>query len=735
MSAIDRRDFLKLVGAGAAGASAGFVVKESSRYKREQYIPYVATPEDYTPGVASWYKTVCRQCSAGCGIEVRIREGRAKKIEGNPMHPVSQGKSCALGQSALNDLYNPDRLKEPQQGQGERGSGDFTSIAWEQGYTFVAERLAALRRAGKGGAVCLLTGTTGGHMHDLLATFMKGLGSERYLQYDFTLPENLLAANQATYGRQELPYYDIANADFLLSFGADYLSHWLSPVHHSMGYGKLRQSGPTRGQVTQVEPRMSLSGANADHWLPAKPGSEGLIALAIAAHISSAGELSAFTFERAASASGLDAQAIRQLAMSFAAADRPLAIAGGAATHTGNGMANAVAVNILNSVAGGAVVGNPDPVIGASAASHRAGYADMKKLIADMRAGRIEALIVADTNPVFTLPENLGLREAIKSVPLVVAVSSYIDETSVLADIILTPHSALESWGDDAPQPGVGLSSASVAQPVVKALHDTRAFGDIIIELGRRLGNDVAKVLPWDNTYDYLQARWREIYDARAASLNGMNFEQFWNSVLQAGVWAEDRQGPSVSASTTAVVDPGAPDQPGDEFPYYFQPYVSPAFLDGRAANLPWQQELPDPLTGVVYNSWIELNPDTANSMNLETGDVVEVSSASGSLEAPVVVFPAVRPDVVAMPIGQGHSNFGRYASNRGANPLAILDDKADRDSGALAWSATTVSLRATGNKVRLISTSGTPRELGRSILGPYGEGGKPKHDDDGEHH
>lgn len=727
---------MKLVGAGTAGAGAGFLLKESSRNKREQYIPYVVTPEDYTPGVASWYKTVCRQCSAGCGIEVRIREGRAKKIEGNPMHPVSQGRSCALGQSALNGLYNPDRLREPQQGQGERGSGSFAPIAWEQGYTFVAERLAALRRSGNGGRVCLLTGTTGGHMHDLLETFMTGIGSDRYLQYDFTMPENLLAANKATYGRAELPYYDIANTDFLLSFGADYLSHWLSPVHHSIGYGNLRQGADrTRGHVTQVEARMSLSGANADQWLPAKPGSEGLIALAIARQISGAAELSGYTVKRAAAASGLEEKAIRQLANDFAAADKPLAIAGGCATHASNGMANATAINILNSVAGGAVVGNPDPVIGAGAANRRAGFADMKKFIADMQAGRIEVLIIADTNPVYSLPETLGLRAAIESVPLVVAMSSYIDETSVMADIILTPHSALESWGDDAPQPGVGLSAASIAQPVVTPLHDTRAMGDIIIELGRRLGNDVARILPWDNTYDYLRARWQEIYTERAGALDGLSFEQFWNNVLQAGVWAEQRQGPELSAPVAAVLDPGVPVQPGGEYPFYFQPYISPAFLDGRAANLPWQQELPDPLTGVVYNSWIELNPQTASNMGLSTGDVVEVRSASGSLQAPVVVFPAVRPDVVAMPIGQGHENYGRYASKRGANPLAILNDTADRDSGALAWSATTVSIKATGSKMALIINSGTPRELGRSILGPYGEGGKTKPGSDDEHH
>lgn len=651
------------------------------------------------------------------------------------MHPVSQGRSCALGQSGLNVLYHPDRLRTPQQRRGDRGSGSFAPISWEQAYTSVAERLASLRRAGKGERIAVLTGTVQGHMHDLLEIFMRGLGSERYLQYDFSSPESLLAANKTTYGREELPYYDIANADFLLSFGADYLSHWLSPVHHGMAYGNLRQgAGRKRGDVVQVEARMSLSGANADKWLPARPGSEGLIALAIANKIAGgSGGLSAYTVARAASASGLTAETIEELAVAFTTADKPLAIAGGPATHSSNGTANAVAVNVLNAVGGGALVANPSPVIGASATNRRAGFADIRKLIADMSAGSIDALIIADTNPVFSVPDQFGLRAAIESVPFVTAISPFVDDTSAMADIILTPHSALESWGDDAPQPGVGLSTASIAQPVVAPVHDTRALGDIIIELGRRLDNNVATTLPWDTTYDFLRAQWRKIYDARAGSLDGMNFEEFWNSVLQAGVWAEERKGPAL-AVTSGVIDPGTPVIPDGEFSFHFQPYISPIFADGRGANLPWQQELPDPLTGVVYNSWIELNPATAKEMKLKDGDVVEVSSASGSLRAPVIIYPAVRPDVVAMPIGQGHQHYGRYASKRGANPLAILNDTVDRDSGALAWCATTVSIKSVGERVALIRNSGTPRELGRSILGPYGEGGKTRHESDDDH-
>lgn len=735
MSAIDRRDFLKLVGAGTAGAGAGFLVKESSKRPREQYIPYVATPEDYTPGIASWYRTVCTQCPAGCGIEVRIREGRAKKIEGNPLHPVSQGHTCALGQSGLNDLYNPDRLREPQRRAGDRGDGATSPISWEAAFNTAAERLAALHRAGHGDRIALLTGPVRGHLHELLETFMAGLGSDRYLQYDFSLPETLFAANQHSFGRDELPYYDIHRADLLISFGADYLSGWISPVHHAHGYGQLRQGGPTRGHVVQIEPRMSVSGANADQWLPARPGSEGLIALALANEIGDRPDLAAYTLERAATASDLALRDLQGLAARLRSAARPLALAGGAAAHAANGCANAVAVNVLNAVSNAAVVANPDAAIGAGAGRRRATFAQLSQLVEDMASGQVKALLIHNCNPVYSLPESLGLRAAIDAVPHVIAISSYIDETSSMADYILTPHASLESWFDDTPQPGVGFATATLGQPVVAPVHDTLPFGDIIIELGRRIDNNLASQLPWDDTRAYIRERWQQLHEQRAGGLGGLSFDDFWDEVLKAGVWAEEMRGPDLEL-VGSVLDPGEVAKISGARRFYFQPFATTALRDGRGANLPWQQELPDPLTGIVYNSWVELNPATASTLGLDDGDVVEVSSSAGMLQAPVVTFPGIRPDVVAMPIGQGHTTFGRYASGRGANPLSIIEPQRDRDCGAHAWAATQVELKPTGRRVRLIRVSGKPRPLGRAILGPEGEGGAPvHHDDDADHH
>ncbi|NND60910.1 MAG: hypothetical protein HKN49_11650, partial [Gammaproteobacteria bacterium] len=472
-----------------------------------------------------------------------------------------------------------------------------------------------------------------------------------------------------------------------------------------------------------------------DTWLPLRPGSEGVVALALANALGADG-LGDYTLERAAAASQLANDKLNSLVEMLQAAQQPLALAGGAAAHGVNGCATVHAINTLNSVAGAPVVANPDPVIGGGAATRRATYQQLEAMVADMNAGRIKALLINNCNPIYSLPPSLGLREAIDSVPHVIAISSYIDETSAMADYILTPHSSLEDWFDDTPSPGVGFATATIGQPVVAPVHDTLPLGDIIIELGRRIDNEVAQALPWEDSRSYLRARWEEIYNERADGLSGLSFDEFWDEVLRAGVWAEERRGPAL-ALTGEVLDPEPGAAPGRDFPYYFEPFVSTALRDGGAANLPWQQELPDPLTGMVYNSWVELNPATAVRLDLRDGDVVTISSSAGAIDAPVVTSPAIHPDVVAMPIGQGHATYGRYASNRGVNPLSIVDDQRDRDCGALAWAATHVQLTPTGRRMKLIRMSGTPRPLGRAILGPEGEGGAPAHHDadDGEHH
>lgn len=736
MANMDRRDFLRLVGAGGVGVGAGFLLAESIRHPREHLIPYGVPPEEFSPGIATWYNSVCSMCPAGCGISVRTREGRPKIIQGNPSHPVSQGRLCGLGQAGVHVLYNPDRLTAPLLRTAARGTGAFEPTTWEDGLSRLVDRLRPLRANGQGHRICLLSEGVRGHLALVFERFMEQLGSKRLLHYDFAHPRTLYAANERLFGEQHLPYYDLKNARYLLSFGADFLGSWISPVHHSLGYGHSRQGrSGVRGRFVQIEPRMSLSGAAADEWIAARPGTEGLLALGLAHRIVSDGHyrgtdrddwadsLSRYPTGRVASETGVPASTIARLADGFAQTQPGLAIGGGAAGNHTNGVDILIAVNVLNYLVGnlgaeGGLVFNPPPVVGSP--QRQAGYRTMLELAQDARNGRIDVLILSKTNPVFALPAAAGFKEALARIPLIVSLSSFMDETTALADLVLPSHTYLESWGDDFPEPGVGFPVGAIAQPVVAPLYDTRASGDIILGLAQRLG--LGDALPWKNMEECLQAGWREIH-RRGASGNGAeSFATFWDSVLQAGVWGQDahRTG-HVTPVPARLIEDIKVDVPqfsgsSDAYPFFLHPYLS-SLHDGRGANLPWMQELPDPLTSVVYGSWVELNPVTAQQLGLTDGDVVEVESTHGRISAPVCVYPAIRPDVVAMPIGQGHGEYGRYAQHRGVNPIGILAPEIEPSTGALAWSATRVRLLPTGRRVHLLKTDGTARELGRQIV------------------
>ena len=232
--------------------------------------------------------------------------------------------------------------------------------------------------------------------------------------------------------------------------------------------------------------------------------------------------------------------------------------------------------------------------------------------------------------------------------------------------------------------------------------------------------------MPWATTEEFIKERWREEYAERGSQRVDQEFEVFWAAVLEAGVWGQpgaegnDQPVPSSSSMIASISDPTAKFA-GDasDYPFVLHPYLTATFLDGRGANLPWLQEMPDPLTSVVYGSWAELNPVTADELGISEGDVLEVESPAGSVRVPALIYPAIRPGVVAIPIGQGHTAYGRYARDRGVNPIHIVETLIDDQSGDLAWAATRVKLKATGERAHIIKTDGVSRTLGRQILGP----------------
>ena len=700
---MDRRDFIKLT--AISGTSATLAGCGNPEHQLIRFVP----DEDLVPGVAEWKPSVCPACSAGCAVTVRVmdadvetvRNGQAgvvamavaKKLEGDPKDPISRGGLCARGQASIQITYHPDRLAQPMKRSGPRGSGLFTPVSWDEAIGELASRIDALA-AGDRKSLAYLTRPRGGRRLAVFAEFLKRFGAPPPIVFDAMSDDVVRRANAISFGRAQLPTIDLARARFAISFGADFLATWNSPVAQSAAYGAMRQGHPQqRGAFVQVEPRMSVTGANADEWVPAKPGTEGAVALGLAHAIVAAklrpagsgraaaaiqgwaGGLADFAPARVEQIAGVPAKRLERIARQLVELGPAVAFAGGAATAHTNGLFTALAVNALNELLG--AVEQPGGLFFTPGVEARPASAP------SLQALDAKVLLLDEANPMFGAPKAMKVREALDRVPFIASFGGFVDDTSVLADLILPDHSFLESWVDASPESGAIEAVKTVAGPVMKPIHDTRAAADVVIEVAGKLKSPIA--LPWKSAEEAAKAT-----DVPAG--NGL-------------------QAAPPSRAAASYVEPRFDGDAG-QFPFHLLPYKSSQFGDGSTAHLPWLQEMPDPLTSAMWSSWVEINPQTAERLQIAQGDLVEIASTQGSIRAPAMIFPGIAPDVVAMPVGNGHEVFTQYASGRGVNPLAILAPVVQEDTGSLAWAATRVKIaRAGGDDRRLIMFAGELRE------------------------
>ena len=328
-----------------------------------------------------------------------------------------------------------------------------------------------------------------------------------------------------------------------------------------------------------------------------------------------------------------------------------------------------------------------------------------------------KALLLYNANPVFGTPDNWRVSEAVEKVPFIASFGSFIDETSILADMILPDHSPLESWLDDAPPSGSARTVASLAAPAMSPLHNTRAMPDVLLDVAQQLGGDIAKSLPWKTYDEALKVAFEQLRQQKG-SVTATDPDDFWQKVQDQGGWWSAEEKPLPVSAGKLVGGPAknaAPQFDGDpaQFPFHLLPYASQMWYDGSLANLPWMQEAPDPISSVMWGSWVEINTQTAAKLGIAQGDLLEVASQHGTLQAPAFVTPGIAPDCVAMPIGQGHTNFTRYAKDRGANPISILAPLTDSETGSLAWAATRVKISRIG-KGNMVLFGGSLRKRRR---------------------
>ena len=750
---LTRRNFLAWAGLSAVGAVAceGFGIRTGELDIQSP----VRLPEDLVRGSDNWYASLCRNCPSCEGIFVRVMEGRAKKIQGNPNYPTNQGKNHARCEAGLQSLYHPDRIATPLRRSGPRGSGQFAPVSWPEAMDSFRDGLQSRRSSS-----VMITEPLRGHLGLLAGRFAQSVGAE-HLGFEALDNNTYRAAVKNVFGQDQLPDFDLENTKFLLSFGADFLSTWVSPTRFNRGYGEFRQGeGRDRGTLYQVDSRFSMTAANADRWVPIRPGWEGHLALSLAQVIvaenmqdpavdidalvgGGAGRqvLNTFRPEITAPRIGLTQESlgedpvafIHSLAQKFAGNRPSLAIGGGSAGASSNGLFNLQAIYALNYLVGsagnkGGLKFNPaSPLDGVPSAGKVGSFEDWTRITGQIRDGQTRMLMLHQADPVHGLPDSLRLRNALEQATdlMVVSFSPFMDDTTAMADLVLPDRIYLEDWGDDIPEPGPGFHTVGFQQPVVNPLYDLdpQSFPDLLLAVAQEMGNEAQ--LPWDNYQGLLREGSDALFAMGRGSIEATSTSDFWNQLLRnGGWWDESSEGPKNIRPANGLLreiadqasDPHFAGLPEGADTYYLVPFSHNSLLEGSHAHLPWLQAAPDPLTTVTWQTWIEINDKTADRMGMREGDIVRVESSKDSIRAVVYLTPAVPLDVLAVPFGQGRRHGSEYATDRPAtessNVLDILESTVVAGTGSLAWAGTRVRVTKTGESVSISKLEGSVRAV-----------------------
>lgn len=661
---LTRRQFLKGMGAVAGGIGAASGI--------DYLIPYVEQPIDNAPGTSIWYATSCRECPAGCAMVVRNLQSRAVKCEGNPLNPVNAGSLCARGQAALHGLYDPDRISGPLR---RNDSGSHVEVSWHDAFTGAGDAI----RGGK--RIALFTGLETNSLAALMRAWLGAVSpGGRLLMYS---PVDY-AAVKAMHGGV-VPWFNIGASDLVISFAADFLETWISPIEYARDFAAMRNiSDGHRGGFIYIGPRLSMTAANADLRLLVPPGVEMDVAYAIASAAGRPGVPAGFSVDDIAHRHGLDPRDILEAGRRLAAARAPLALPGWHAEA-------AQAASFLNAGMSAGLIDAARP----HAVTALAGRADISNLVAAMENGGIDVLIVNNANPLYSLHENLHFDRALANVPVVISTSSYMDETTARANWVLPSNTPLESWGDYSPYPDVINSM----QPATGIIFDTQQTGDILLETARFAGIDPVVTFGVRSYYEFIRKQWG--FPAAA----GTAAPAAWESILQRGgrwpnapiagatprtgyqadvsgilvpVPIASRPAPPAAAPTpvSAPAPIGGPlpavHRASDELILYAYPHIY--FYDGSLANRRWLQELPTPVVKGAWTSWADISPATAHRLGIDTDDILEVTYRGVHIKVPVNVYKGMANDTIAIAIGQGHTHYGRYARDRGVNVLSMLD-------------------------------------------------------------
>ncbi len=763
--------------------------------------PWVPVPER---GRFHYENTVCTLCPGGCGIKVRKVDGvggdRAVKIEGRTDYPINPLGICPVGMGGLQLLYDESlRFTGPMKRGGMRGAGDFVNISWEKGISILAEKIREIRAKGRPERIVAIDGSRKGSTCSLLIErLMKCIGSPNYIRIS-NMEDTYEIACKLMAGKSSPVSFDLENSDYILSFGCALIDGWGAAGRVINAWSMWHDfSVKERAKIVQIEGRASDTASKATEWVAIKPGTEAALALGIA-HvivkqglynkrfvenfcfgfkdwIGSDGQihtgfknilLKRYSPDRVSGITGVPKEKIISLAKEFAKAKRPVAIFGKDKGELPGSVFEYMSIMALNALVGsinrvgGLFIQNPlplkdlgEPILDSisrqglkkerldGAGTEKAPFTHSIAEAISEKAEEIELLMIFSSNPLYTLPDTNALRKRFAKIPFIVTFSPFIDDTAMMADLALPDHMYLEKteeviWPTGLQYPFYGLS-----KPVVSPVYNTKHVGDVVIQIAKKIGGNVAKSFPWASFEDVVKYRVKGLYKAGGSVKYDPNkpiwemirkgdkpekgytsFSDMWQKIKNNGFWFDL---PNLSRTSFNT--------PSGKFEFFSQnlfrhrnkTQAMGIKVKGDEAFMPHYESVELKVSGYelkmvpygminlssswipsppfVYktifdnqllkeDSFVDINPKLAKALKLKQSDKVILSSPAGSIKVRVNITETVPPDCVYVPMGFGHTGYDEFIKGKGANPNEIMFGGKDPVSGHKVWWSTPVKI------------------------------------------
>ncbi len=695
-SKVSRRKFLALLSASAAVAASGC----SNFRDKGEIVPYNKKPESVTIGNPTYYASTCTGCQYACGILIKTLEGRPIKVDGNPDHPVSKGKICAIGQASVMNLYDPERLKNPSERINNTGGNDIT---WAAADDKIITQLKSAASSGK--EIVIVTNKINSPSQKKLLTedFKTAYPTAKVYSFELFSDANKNSAFEKCYGAKTFPLVQLDKANVILALESDFLGNEGNKVENSRLYSQRRDAfnGEEFNRLYSVEGNASVTGMNADYRMILRTDAieEFVYCLlnefvskqkvsALSADGGVTGKLQSYNLNSFVEKNNLSKETVAHLIEDLKKNQGSSFVTAGSmlpeSTH--------IAVNLLNEVLGNNKLYIKDVSIVEQVPL--SSKSELENLISDMKSGKVGAVIHFDSNPVYNLPGDYGYADALSKVPLVISLTETINESSDKSNFVLPVNTMFESWGDFQTR----NNFYSLQQPVIAPLYNTRQKEEILLTWSKgtkdAFNNEIYQKYVMDN--------WKA--GALQSAGSDANFMKQWYAALNDGVVSTKTvsaagENSPTSFKSEAVTSSNSKLTQSNETVLIL--LKSSSLGDGRFANNGWLQELPKPLSRIVWDNYAAISVQTAKALSLKSNDIIKVTTSAGSIEVPVFIQPGTAEGVIAVELGYGRNVCGTVGKDVGVNANKMMS----KNSKVSQWMFNDAKIEKTGSVYELVST------------------------------